>query len=167
MFLTKIRSVLLALALAGALPSAAFAQDADDPRALEIAKEILDISRVTSGFNVILPEMAERTKITFTRSNPELALVISEVTDNVALSMVSKRVELQDRAAKIWASKFTKDELEDILEFYKTDAGSKFALEYSAVLRDTIALTNNWGEELAQELAAKVRVEMTLRGHQL
>lgn len=175
----KMRSALLALVLMGAgtaLPHAAEAQNPtdpevikmmNDPAALKIANEILKVSRVTSGYNIILPEMAERTKQTFTRTAPQLANLISEVTNTVALSMISKRVELQQEAAKLWTMRFSRDELEDILEFYKTPAGVKFALNYAPILRDSVQLTNDWGEQLAQELAAKVRVEMGLRGHKL
>ncbi|MEH6725746.1 MAG: DUF2059 domain-containing protein [Hyphomicrobiales bacterium] len=175
----KMRSALLALALMGAgtaLPQASEAQSPtdpeiikmmNDPAALKIANEILEASRVTSGYNIILPEMAERTKQTFTRTAPQLAGLISEVTDNVAIGMISKRVKLQEESAKLWTMRFTKDELEDILEFYQTPVGVKFSLNYPPILRDSVQLTNTWGEELAQELAAKVRVEMGLRGHKL
>jgi len=173
----KMRSALLALVLMGAaLPQASDAQTPtdpevvkmmNDPEALKIANEILDVSRVTSGYNNILPEMAARTKQTFTRMAPQLATVIAEVTDTVAVGMISKRVELQEQAAKLWTMRFTREELEDILEFYKSPVGTKFALNYAPILRDSVELTNDWGEELAQELAAKVRIEMGLRGHKL
>lgn len=173
----KMRSALLALALMGAAANEqAVAQEPadpeivkmmNDPEALEIANEILEVSRVTSGFNNILPEMAERTKLTFTRSAPQLAVLIAEVTDNVAIGMISKRVKLQEDAAKLWTRRFNKEELEGILDFYKSPAGTKFALSYGAILRDSVNLTNDWGEQLAQEIAAKVRVELSLRGHKL
>nr|WP_306266267.1 DUF2059 domain-containing protein [Pararhizobium sp. IMCC3301] len=173
----KMRSALLALVLMGAvLPEVSDAQQPtdpeiikmmNDPEALKIADEILDVSRVTAGYNNILPEMAARTRQTFTRSAPQLAPIIAEVTDAVAVSLISKRVELQDKAAKLWTMRFTRGELEDILEFYKSPVGAKFALNYAPILRDSVELTNEWGEELAQELAAKVRVEMGLRGHKL
>ena len=111
--------------------------------------------------------MAARTRETFTRSAPQLAPIIAEVTDTVAVSMISKRVELQEKAAKLWTMRFTRSELEDILAFYKTPVGTKFALNFAPILRDSVELTNEWGETLAQELAAKVRVEMGLRGHKL
>lgn len=175
----KMRSALLALALMGAgtvLPQASDAQSPtdpeiikmmNDPAALKIANQILEVSRVTAGYNNILPELAGQTKQTFTRTAPQLANLISEVTDNIAVSMIAKRVELQQEAAKLWTQRFTKDELEDILEFYQTPVGVKFSLNYPPILRDSVELTNKWGEELAQELAAKVRVEMGLRGHKL
>ncbi len=175
----KMRSALLALALMGAgtaLPQVSQAQSPtdpevvkmmNDPEALKIANKILEVSRVTAGYNNILPVMAERTKQTFTRTAPQLANLIAEVTDTVALSMISKRVELQQEAAKLWTMRFTRDELEDILEFYESPIGVKFSLNYPPILRDSVELTNDWGEELAQELAAKVRVEMGLRGHKL
>ncbi|WP_306256647.1 DUF2059 domain-containing protein [Pararhizobium sp. IMCC21322] len=175
----KMRSALLALVLMGAgtvLPQTAVAQTPtdpevikmmNDPAALKIANEILEVSRVTSGYNNILPEMAERTKQTFTRTAPQLATLISEVTDTVAVGLISKRVELQQEAAKLWTMRFSKEELEEILEFYNSPVGVKFALNYPPILRDSVELTNDWGNELAQELAAKVRVEMGLRGHKL
>lgn len=175
----KMRSALLALVLMGAgtvLPQSAEAQSPtdpevikmmNDPAALKIANEILEVSRVTSGYNNILPEMAERTKQTFTRTAPQLASLISEVTDTVAVGLISKRVELQQEAAKLWTMRFTRDELEEILEFYNSPVGVKFSLNYPPILRDSVELTNDWGNELAQELAAKVRIEMGLRGHKL
>jgi len=175
----KMRSALLALVLMGAgtaLPQVSEAQSPtdpeiikmmNDPAALKIANKILEASRVTSGYNIILPEMAERTKQTFTRTAPQLAGLISEVTDNVALGMINKRVELQQESAKLWTMRFSKDELEEILEFYESPVGAKFSLNYPPILRDSVQLTNDWGEDIAQELAAKVRVEMGLRGHKL
>ena len=66
--------------------------------------------------------------------------------------------ELQDRMVKIYDEHFTKQDLQAVLDFYKTKAGQKMIGEMPGLLRESMAAGQEWsrkaGQEVVQELDA-------------
>lgn len=131
-----------------------------DPEELKLARRLVDATDVTRPFDTILPEVADKAKTTLIRSNPQMQLGIIEVVDRVALEMVEQRSELEDIVAKIWASAFTMQELQTLLDFYQTPAGEKYAEVFPEILRAQIGAAEWWGQRLSQALFARVQQEL-------
>jgi hypothetical protein len=69
--------------------------------------------------------------------------------------------------AKLYASRFTEQELKDILAFYKSPLGRKLIVEEPAILDQSMKNAQVWAENLSQEVIAKMRTEMKKRGHDI
>jgi hypothetical protein len=107
-----------------------------------------------------LPDIAEESKTNFIRANPQMQLGIIAVVDRVALTLVSRRPELNQYLAKVWASGFSDVEMQAIVDFYSTDVGKKFSAVLPQVLAVQTAAAQEWGKSIAAELNRKVQDEL-------
>jgi hypothetical protein len=130
------------------------------PEQNELATRLVQLSGTGATFDEILPLVADQAKTAFIRANPQMQLGIIEVVDRVAISLVSRRPELNQFLAKIWASTFTVEEMEELVEFYESDAGKKFADVMPQLLAVQTAAAQEWGKSVGEELTARVSQEL-------
>jgi hypothetical protein len=165
---------LIALAALSA-PAGAWAQDAAQadqsavqniietelpPERMALAMKLVELSGTTRIFDTILPDIAEESKTNFIRANPQMQLGIIAVVDRVALTLVSRRPELNQYLAKVWASGFSDEEMQEMVDFYSTETGKKFSLALPQVLAVQTAAAQEWGKSVAAELNQKVQEEL-------
>ncbi len=141
--------------------------DSFTPEQLALAQRAITAAKTNVGFDDILPLLATQTKSLFIRSNPALAKDIEEVTDEVALQMVPKRRELDKTIQEVWARRFTTEELETIIAFYQSPAGTKLAELSPEILALAVGAAKQWSDEVGTLMVTRVREEMQKRGHQL
>jgi hypothetical protein len=161
---------------------AAFAQDAQTPpqaaqsptgsafrdimtaeysqETLDLALKLVQITGTSRTFNELLPNIADQAKNNFIRANPQMQLGIIEVVDRVALSLVSRRPQLDQMLARVWASGFTNEEMQQLIEFYSSDVGQKYANLHPQLLTVEMATAEAWGRSLLTELTQKVQAEL-------
>jgi len=167
-------AALAAVAVSGAV-APAIAQDTPapsqaesfTPEQLQLAQQAIAASKSNVGFDDILPVIAEQTKGLFIRSNPALAGDIEEVTQQVAIQLVSTRRKLDRTIQEVWARRFSNEELQAIIAFYKSPAGSKLADLSPELLALSVGAAKQWSDELSTQLVTRVREEMQKRGHEL
>jgi len=131
-----------------------------DAEKLDLARQVLNTSRTGRPFDELLPDIAAQAKTTFIQSNPQMQLGIIEVVDKVALDMVVYREELDAKLTRVWALAFETEELQTLLEFYRTPAGKKFALALPRLLTTQVGMADLWARELGQEMHKRVAAEL-------
>lgn len=130
------------------------------PERMALAMKLVELSGTTRIFDTILPDIAEESKTNFIRANPQMQLGIIAVVDRVALTLVSRRPELNQYLAKVWASGFSDEEMQAMVEFFSTDTGKKFSFALPKVLAVQTAAAQEWGKSVAAELNQKVQEEL-------
>ena len=130
------------------------------PERMALAMKLVELSGTTRIFDTVLPDLAEESKNNFIRANPQMQLGIIAVVDRVALTLVNRRPELDQYLAKVWASGFSDEEMQAMVDFFSTDAGKKFSLALPKVLAVQTAAAQQWGKSIAAELNAKVQEEL-------
>jgi hypothetical protein len=131
-----------------------------DPETEALADKLVQITGTARLFDSLLPDIADKAKNSFIRSNPQMQLGIIAVVDKVAVEMVSRRPELDAYLARVWASGFTKDEMRDLIDFYSSETGQKFAKLHAKILAVQTAAAEDWAKSVAAELDARVREEL-------
>ncbi len=149
----------LAVAVGLATSAPAFAQ-APDAETLAVARQLVKVSGSGRTFDEILPNVADQAKTTFIRSNPQMQLGIIEVVDRVALSMVDRRRELDDRLAEVWIEFFDKAQMDALLAFYNTPAGQRLAEVQPRLLGGQLQIAQEWAQEIGEEIVQKVTGEL-------
>lgn len=165
----------LVVAVGAILGGAANAQDAQAPEAnslqnimeteisperMALAMKLVELSGTTRIFDEVLPSIAEESKNRFIRANPQMQLGIIAVVDRIAVQMVSRRPELDQYLARVWASGFSDEEMQEIVDFYTTDVGKKFSNALPQVLAVQTAAAQEWGKSVSEELNVKVQQEL-------
>jgi uncharacterized protein len=127
---------------------------------LALGLQLVKLSGNSETFNVILPNVADQAKNAFVRANPQMQLGIIDIVDRVALSLINRRPDLDNALARVWASGFTNEEMQELIEFYSTDVGKKYAELHPKLLGVQMATAQEWGKAISQELTAKVSAEL-------
>ena len=130
------------------------------PETLALALRLVELSGSGRTFDEVLPMVADQTKNAFIRANPDMQLGIISVVDRIAVSLVSRRPELDNYLARVWASGFTEDEMQDLADFYESDTGKKFAATLPRLLAVQTAAAQQWGQSIGEELKQKVTEEL-------
>jgi hypothetical protein len=161
-------AVTLALGLAIALGiGAADAQQQPSASAIATAKEVITAKGAAALYGPLVSGVIERTKSVFLQTNPMLSKDLNEVAAKLHNEYGGRSAEIINEVAKLYASRFTEQELKDTLAFYKSPLGRKLIVEEPAILDQSMKNAQTWAENLSQEVIAKMRAEMKKRGHDI
>jgi len=161
-------AVTLALGLAVALGiGAADAQQQPSASAIAAAKEVITAKGAATLYSPLVSGVIEKTKSVFLQINPMLGKDLNEVAAKLHAEYASRSAEIVNDVAKLYASRFTEQELKDILAFYKSPLGRKLIVEEPAILDQSMKNAQVWAENFSQEVIAKMRTEMKKRGHDI
>jgi uncharacterized protein len=130
------------------------------PERMALAMKLVELSGTTRIFDEVLPTIAEESKNRFIRANPQMQLGIIAVVDKIAVQMVKRRPELDQYLARVWASGFSDEEMQAIIDFYSSDVGKKFSTALPKVLAVQTAAAQQWGKSVGEELNLKVQEEL-------
>jgi hypothetical protein len=130
------------------------------PETIELARELVRLSGTGRTFDELLPTIASQAKNAFIRANPQMQLGIIDLVDRTALTLVSRRKELDESLAKVWASGFTMDEMQELVDFYSSETGKKFADLHAELLGVEMAAAQRWARSVSNELTQKVADEL-------
>ncbi|WP_421873503.1 DUF2059 domain-containing protein [Pararhizobium sp.] len=136
------------------------AQDVTDDQ-IKAARAAIAAINATSGFDNILPGLAERLKTTLIQSSPNYEDLISKTVDAKALELAARRGDLEREAATIYAKTFSVEQLNAITAFYTSDAGKKLLNDGPIASRELVKAANIWGAGISRDLNAAATKELS------
>jgi len=137
------------------------------PSAVATAKELLTVKGATNMFDPLVPGMIESTKNTFLPMNPGLFKDFNEVAAKLRTEFAPRRDEIVDEIARLYAQRFSGAEMKDVIAFYKSAVGKKFAAEEPAVIDQGLARAEAWSKKVSDDVLTRFRAEMKKKGHDL
>jgi hypothetical protein len=78
-----------------------------------------------------------------------------------------KADDLTDRAAHLYATLLSEEDLKAIDAFFKTDAGKRYVQTQPNFMKDVVVIMETWRQQISTDMMTRVRVEMQKKGHQL
>jgi hypothetical protein len=135
--------------------------------AVATAKELITIKGGNALYEPIVPGVVEQAKSVFLRANPTLGKDLNEVAAKLRAEFLPRGAELVNDAARIYASRFSEQELKEALAFYKTPLGRKLLVEEANVIDQSMKNAQDWANRLSEEVIGKIRSEMKKRGHEI
>lgn len=135
--------------------------------ALSTAKEIVTVTGATSLFDPLIAGVVEQAKLLFLQQDPSLSKDINEIASKLRADLAPRFAELVSEVARNYATRFTEQELKDILAFYKSPAGRKLVVEQTKVVDASLKFAQTWANALSDEVIAKMREELKKKGHAL
>jgi hypothetical protein len=160
-----VRSAMLAFGLI-VLAGSAQAQQ-PSAAAVSMARELIALKGATSMYDPVLRGVVEQAKIVLLRTNPMLSKELTEVTTKLHAEYAAKLQELRDISARVYAARFSEQELKDALTFYKTPLGKKLIQQEPQILDQSMREVQAWGDKLSEEVISRMRAEMKKKGHDL
>jgi hypothetical protein len=160
---------LLAMALGLAMFAAALPATAQEvpPEQLALARQYVELTDTAGVYEIALVEIGMGTLRELTTQNPELAEEVDLAIGKVLETYQGRKGELIDQFARIYATRFTVDELQQIVAFYESAAGQKLARANTEVNSDLQAVLQIFTNNTRPEFFAKVRAELRAQGFEV
>ena len=146
-----------------------FAAHAQQPSAaaVAVAREVIIIKGAGGMTEPLVRGVIESVKNSFVPTNPNLTRELNDVATALHKELDGKSSEVLEQMATAYATRFTEQELKDLLVFYKTPLGQKFVREEPAALEDGLKRAQRWADAFADAVMARMRSEMQKKGHPL
>lgn len=164
MSLSRIAAVaILALSLALGAAAPAVSQEIP-PEQLSLARKYVDLTNRPGMFEAVLTPTVVRLSKLLTQQNPDISKQIDETILRVFEPYRTKNDDLFNQYARIYATEFTVDELNQMVAFYESPVGKKLvekSLEFNAGIR---AATDVYLRNFGTELMTKVRADLKAQG---
>jgi hypothetical protein len=145
----------------------ALAQTQPTPGAVAAARELLTLRGTLEPFDRILSGAVETAKAAFLPTNPQLSKELNEVAAILHQGVRPMRETLYNDMSTTYAKHFTEKELKDLLAFYKTPLGKKFAAEEPVAIEDILKQAQTLAAALVEDMMTRFRAEMRKRGHEI
>lgn len=168
MFRSTLAGALRALTLMAALGvfgTAAMAQTSPSEANVQLAREVVVASGATRAFEGVVPSILQQSLNVFVQQNPDLQKDLVESLKTVAPTFEKRVSEILDIIAGVYATRFSQQELKELLTFYQSAVGKKFVTLLPNVLEESFVKTQEWGGKLSEEVVRTIRAEMKKRGH--
>jgi uncharacterized protein len=159
-------AVILAVGCASLAATAARAQE-PSAGALAAARDMLAAKGGAAVFDPVVPGVIETVKNSFLPTNPNLLRELNDVAALLRKDYEPKRAEILNNITRIFAQRFTEQELKDLTAFYKTPLGQKMIREEPVAIEQSLKSTQDWARAFSDVVMARFRSEMQKKGHQL
>jgi hypothetical protein len=133
--------------------------------ALSLANEILEIKGSMTIFEAVIPGVIEKSKSTLMQMSPNLFKDLNDVANDLRKEFAPRLESLRTDVARIYATRFTEQEMKDTLAFYKSPLGKKILTEEPAFVDRSMSAAQDWAIKLNDEILQRFRAEMKKRGH--
>lgn len=164
------RIATMAMLVGGSLcfsPGPSAAQQQPTPAAVASARELLTIKGGDVLFNPIITGVVETVKNVFLPTNPNLGNELNEVAAKLRKDYEAKRAELLNEVARVYAERFSEQELKSLIAFYKSPLGQKMAMEEPNIIDESMRRAQTWADALSNEVMERFRQEMKKKGHEI
>jgi hypothetical protein len=134
------------------------------PDHLALARKYVDLTDKAGLYEGTLVQTAIHTAQTILAQNPTLKDPINKAIEKVLESYKSRKGELFDQFARVYALNFSDAELNQIITFYTSDVGKKLTASNRAINGDLQKIMRLFDANLQPEFYAKVRAELKSAG---
>ncbi len=163
--LVRLAAAGLAAFLLSAMPATPTLAQQPSKSAMSLANEILDIKGSMSIFEAVIPGVIEKSKATVLQMNPNLFKDLNDVGNDLRKEFAPRLNSLREEIVRIYASRFTEQEMKDTLAFYKSPLGKKILTEEPGFVDRSMSAAQDWAIKLNDEVIQRFRAELRKRGH--
>lgn len=137
------------------------------PEQLALARKYIDLTDRASVYEVAVVETGIETMQQIVSQNPELLDQTDAAITKVIQEYNGRKGELLDQFARVYAMRFSIEELQSIVAFYESPTGQKLAQANSDLNTDLQRVMQVFNNNLKREFFAKVRAELRSAGIEL
>jgi hypothetical protein len=137
------------------------------PEQLALARKYVDLTDRAAVYEITMVEIGIGALRELTQQNPEIAKETDLAVGKVLEEYKDRKDELLNQFARVYAARFTVEELQAIVAFYETPVGQKLAQANTEANSDLQSVLQVFTNNTRQEFFAKVRAELRAKGFQV
>jgi hypothetical protein len=131
---------------------------------LAAAKEMMQVAKVERQLDQVMPLLLDQLRESFRLLVPDQRAVIDNVFEQLQAKFATRRSELIEEVAGIYAQRLDAQDMKAITEFFKSPAGTRFLEAQPQILQESIAAGQRWGQKIGREIDEEARRELKKRG---
>lgn len=137
------------------------------PEQLALARKYVDLTDRAAVYETTLVEIAIGTMRQIVQQNPELVEETNDAISKTLEEYKARKSELMDQFARVYAVRFSIEELNEIIAFYESATGQKLAAANVEVNGDMQRVMQVFTNNVRPEFFAKVRAELRAQGFEV
>lgn len=143
------------------------AQEKIDEATLAAAVELVDASGMSKMMETMLPLISGQIVDLMTKVKPELkGKYDAFIHEFLRTAMGEGRDEVLQEIALLYARKFSVDEINDVVAFYKSPTGLRMLELLPEIQADATKIGQQWGAKVAQRTLERLRDKLKEDGHE-
>ena len=156
----------LSAAAVTCLVFAANAQAQQEPSAaaVALAAQIIELKGGTTAFDPAIDGVFAHHKGIFLQMNPSVSKAMDEIERSMSSERAARLQELHTEMARGYASKFTEQDLKDLVAFYKSPLGKKIIELEPQAGEEVAKRVQIWIDKYADAVSNKMRAELKKKG---
>jgi len=163
----RFAALILALVIAGGMaPLTASAQELS-PDHIAVARKFVDLSYKITTFEKTLIQTGIDVSDQILKQNPDLEEESNKAIGDAIAYFAKQKDEVLNQFARVYALRFTMDELKEMNAFYETPTGQKLAGLQSTIDQDIVKLFQLYAQNMRTEFYARVRADLIAGGAKL
>jgi hypothetical protein len=168
-FMRGAKAIFAAVVTAGMIGFAAAPALAQEvaPEQLALARKYIDLTDRGAVYEVTIVETGVETMQQIVQQNPEIIEQTNEAITKVITEYNGRKGDLLDQFARVYALRFSMEELQQIVTFYESPTGQKLAQANSEINTDLQRVMQVFSNNLKREFFAKVRAELRSKNIEL
>jgi hypothetical protein len=135
--------------------------------AIAAAKQLIAAKGANAMYGPLVIGIVEKAKGVFLQANPMLGKDLNEVAAKLRADFAPRAEELINETARLYATRFTEQELKDALAFYRSPLGRKLLDQEPGIADQSMKSAASWADKLSEEVINRMRAEMRKRGHEI
>ncbi len=156
----------LAMTLAFGAAAPVLAQEIS-PEALALARKYVDLTDKAGIYEATLAQTTAQTSTLLSQQNPDITDKIDAAIVKILDQYKGKKDDLFNQFARVYATTFTQDELQQIVNFYSSPVGTKLANSAQDINLGIRQVMNVYTYNFGTEFVTKVRAELKAEGYKL
>jgi hypothetical protein len=135
--------------------------------AMEAARSLVTTMKLADQYKALLPAILLTLRPALTQDRPEVERDYDAMMPTITDTFTPYYASMVDSIVTIYANNFTAAELRDIEAFYRQPTGQKMLEKMPAISQQTLAVGQEIGRKVAEDLRQRLTEALRQRGHKL
>jgi len=141
------------------------AQDAETQKAIIELMEVTGMMKVMDQLAIIVTQNVIQK---YKKKYPDFSEKAATIVQEEMTSAFREGIPLfMAQAMPLYGKYFTKQEINDLIAFYKTKTGQKAMRTYPMLVQEGMAIGQKWGEQIAPDALEKIKTRLRGEGIEL
>ena len=127
---------------------------------LAIAKDVIQLSGLGRSFEFVVPQFMDQLRQTFATTRPEIMTELTNTLTQLRPEFAAQKNDLLNAASRIFASRMTEAELNQVATFFRSPAGQRYVAAQPQMMDDLFQEMQAWSRRLSDLMMTRTRAEM-------